>query len=276
MTKWKQYPLRGYDTFEEASSSVQVNAFSDSPISYQHEDSDKSRSAAAEAQRLGSMGSWADQFSGGTPATTMTPTASTVNGDDETPRNVQYPRLPQDMDPSDPPPVYTPEASTVSTTAAPSSPIATRVAPVFLPVSTPVSDNSPLSPSQSGSQSHSQARHQQYEVDDDEEDDPAASFLPEPVQYPYQQAPSQTPSPPMLPNMRKSFKRRWCVPRHLRRGQGYRPCDGKSGARRFKRACWLICAVLLCLLVMIPGLCKSFSDVMPSISLFVTIDDHLN
>ncbi|KEF57972.1 uncharacterized protein A1O9_05895, partial [Exophiala aquamarina CBS 119918] len=134
MTKLKQYPLRGYDTFEEGSPSDPRNASSHTPISYQREDSDKSRSAAVEAQRLGSMGSWADQFSGGTPATNMTPPASTVNGDEETAQNIQYPRLLHDMDPSDPPPVYTPEASTAGTTGAPSSPVATRVAPVFLPV----------------------------------------------------------------------------------------------------------------------------------------------
>lgn len=270
MTKRKQYPLRGYDTFEAGSPSDAANSSNNHPISYQHEDSDKSRSAAAEAQRLGSMGSWADQFSGGTPATNMTPTASTVNGDEEHPQNIQYPRLPHEMDPSDPPPVYTPEASTVGT-GAPSSPVVMRAAPAFEPVSTPVNDNSPLSP-QSGSQS--QARRQSfcpYEVDDDEEDDPSASFLPEPVQYPYQQNPSQSPSDSVSPAPPKPSKRRWCLPRHSRRAFVHRRVDCKSRARRLKRTCGFIFALLMCLWLMIPGLCKSFSDVIPSTSLLAVV-----
>lgn len=267
MTKRKQYPLRGYDTFEEDPQSGQVESSNNHPISYQREDSDKSRSAAAEAQRLGSTGSWADQFSGGaTPATNMTPTASTVNGDGESPHQIQYPRLLHDSDPSDPPPVYTPEAST-NGSAAPPSPVVTRVAPAFQPVSNPVTDNSSQHLPQSGSQS--QAQHQsscQYQVDDDTEDgdDPSASLLPEPVQYPYQQSSSQAPVIPVSSNERRFSKRRLCLPRHNRRGVAFRRDDQKCRARRFKRACWFIFSLLLCLWLLIPGLCKSLSNVTPS------------
>lgn len=267
MTKRKQYPIRGYDTFEEESPSGEIDPSNDNPYSYQREDSDKSRSAAADAQRLGSVGSWADQFSGGSPATNMTPTASTVNGDEENPQHIQYPRLLHDADPSDPPPVYTPEASTNGTTA-PSSPLATRVTPAFQPVSTPVTDESSQTPSQSGSQS--QARRQSfcpYEVnDDDDDDDPSASFLPEPVQYPYQQSSSQAPSASVSasPSNPISSKRTWCIPRHARRRFTYRREDAKSRARRVKRTCWFMFSLLLCLWLLIPGLCKSLTNVIPS------------
>ncbi|KAK5062887.1 hypothetical protein LTR84_004962 [Exophiala bonariae] len=263
MTKRKQYPLRGYDTFEEESHSGTAGSSDNHPISYQREDSDKSRSAAAEAQRLGSMGSWADQYSGGrTPATNMTPTASTVNGDDDNPQNLQYPRFLHDSDPSDPPPVYTPEAST-NGTAAPPSPVALRVAPAFQPVSNPVTDDSSQNPSQSGSQS--QARRQSssscpYQVDNEDADDPSASLLPEPVQYPYQQGCSQPSTTPLPPNERISSKKRWCLPRHTHRRVAFRRQDPKCRARRFKRTCWFIFSLLLCLWLLIPGLCKSLSN----------------
>ncbi|KAK5248835.1 hypothetical protein LTR40_011699, partial [Exophiala xenobiotica] len=118
MTVRKQYPPRNYETFpEEGASESQTSS-----------GSDKSRTAAAEAQRLGSLGSWADNFAGQTPATNRTPTASTVDGDEV--RNVQYPQLSQEPDPSDPPPVYTPSDTTASRPPTePASPVAQRSVP---------------------------------------------------------------------------------------------------------------------------------------------------
>ncbi|KAJ9496903.1 hypothetical protein H2202_007680 [Exophiala xenobiotica] len=118
MTVRKQYPPRNYETFpEEGASESQTSS-----------GSDKSRTAAAEAQRLGSLGSWADNFAGETPATNRTSTASTVDGDEV--RNVQYPQLSQEPDPSDPPPVYTPSDTTASRPPTePASPVAQRSVP---------------------------------------------------------------------------------------------------------------------------------------------------
>ncbi|KIW35058.1 hypothetical protein, variant [Cladophialophora immunda] len=124
MTIRKQYPSRNYETFHDDAD----DSITQSPTSYQRGgDADKSRSAAAEAQRLGSQGSWADNFAGGTPATNQTPAASTVDGDEV--RDIRYPHLSSDGDPSDPPPVYTPSASTQvgsQSPAAPASPVAAR------------------------------------------------------------------------------------------------------------------------------------------------------
>ncbi|OAL26233.1 hypothetical protein AYO22_04411 [Fonsecaea multimorphosa] len=125
MTIRKQYPARNYETFhDDADDSV-----TQSPTSYRRGgDDDKTRSAAAEAQRLGSQGSWADNFAGGTPATNQTPAASTVDGDEV--RDLRYQHFSSEGDPSDPPPVYTPSASTqvgsLSPAAAPASPVAAR------------------------------------------------------------------------------------------------------------------------------------------------------
>ncbi|EXJ54997.1 uncharacterized protein A1O5_12736 [Cladophialophora psammophila CBS 110553] len=134
MTIRKQYPSRNYETFPDDNDDSNTQ----SPTSYQRGgDADKSRSAAAEAQRLGSQGSWADNFAGGTPATNRTPTASTVDGDEV--RDLRYPpHLSSDGDPSDPPPVYTPSASTQvgsQSPAAPASPVAAR--PNLSPVPEP-------------------------------------------------------------------------------------------------------------------------------------------
>ncbi|OAP59205.1 hypothetical protein AYL99_06503 [Fonsecaea erecta] len=124
MTIRKQYPARSYDTFHDD----RDDSVTQSPTSYRRGgDDDKSRSAAAEAQRLGSQGSWADNFAGGTPATNPTPAASTVDGDEV--RDIRYPHISSDGDPSDPPPVYTPSASTqvgAQSPAAPASPVAAR------------------------------------------------------------------------------------------------------------------------------------------------------
>ncbi|KAJ9617523.1 hypothetical protein H2204_013709 [Knufia peltigerae] len=105
MTIRKQYPPRSYETFSEEGAASE--SASHTPSS-----SDKSRSAAAEAQRLASAGSWADNFAGETPATNRTPTASTVDGEES--RDVHYPQLSQEIDPSDPPPMYTPSDTTQS------------------------------------------------------------------------------------------------------------------------------------------------------------------
>ncbi|KAK4935149.1 hypothetical protein LTR10_023740 [Elasticomyces elasticus] len=112
----KQYPSRDYETFSEDTEGQTPRT------------SDKSRSAAAEAQRLGSMGSWADNFAGNTPATNLTPTASTVDGNEV--RDVPYPQGVHELDPSDPPPQYTPSDSTaVQTPTTPSSPLTSRYVP---------------------------------------------------------------------------------------------------------------------------------------------------
>ncbi|KAJ9607431.1 hypothetical protein H2200_008504 [Cladophialophora chaetospira] len=128
MTVRKQYPARSYETFADGDDAV-----NQSPASYQQGgDADKSRSAAAEARRLASQGSWADSF-GGTPATDRTPLASTVDGDEQ--RDVRYPET-QDGDPSDPPPVYTPSVSTQvasQSPVTPASPVAARSFPVQEP-----------------------------------------------------------------------------------------------------------------------------------------------
>src|ERR1700761_7440630 len=142
MTVRKQYPARGYETFADGEDSV-----AESPTSYQGGgDADKSRSAAAEARRLASQGSWAESF-GGTPAGIRTPMASTVDGNEE--RNVHYPELSQD-DPSAPPPMYTPSASTQTapSPAAPASPVVARSAPAPLtePVSAPSTESPPPHP----------------------------------------------------------------------------------------------------------------------------------
>merc|ERR1711939_1225637 len=130
--------------------------------------SDKSRTAAAEAQRLGSLGSWADNFAGETPATNRTSTASTVDGDEV--RNVQYPQLSQELDPSDPPPVYTPSDTTQSRPPTePASPVVQRSVPVQPEtVSPPITVTSSSSP------------YAQRPFRDDD-----GSDLPEPVQHPH-------------------------------------------------------------------------------------------
>src|ERR1700761_3904694 len=139
MTVRKQYPARGYETFTDGEDTV-----AESPTSYQGGgDADKSRSAAAEARRLAPQGSL-DESLGGTPAGLRTPMASTVEGNEE--RNIHYPEIAQD-DPSDPPPMYTPSASTQVSSqspAAPASPVVARSAPA--PASEPVNAPSTESP----------------------------------------------------------------------------------------------------------------------------------
>ena len=116
MTIRKQLPLRDYETFPSSTSSEAGQGSSDTPATT---DSDKTRySAAQEAQRLASQGSWADNVFR-TPATTLTPSASTVDEDDRRQAQSQM-----GVYPSDPPPQYTPTDTTASTI--PNSPIAAR------------------------------------------------------------------------------------------------------------------------------------------------------
>ncbi|OAL40058.1 hypothetical protein AYO20_00476 [Fonsecaea nubica] len=142
MTIRKKNPSRSYETFQDDPD----DSIRQSPTSYhQGGDADKSRSAAAEAQRLGSQGSWADNFTGGTPTTNRTPEASTVDGDEV--RDTGYSHLSSDEDPSDPPPIYTPSASTQvgsQSPAAPASPVAARSNPSSVPepVSAPATTSS--------------------------------------------------------------------------------------------------------------------------------------
>ncbi|KIV89365.1 hypothetical protein, variant [Exophiala mesophila] len=133
MTKRKPLPSRAYDTFPSDSASQPPGPDTETPstTSYHGADSDKSRSAAAEARRLGSMGSWGDRFSGGTPSTDPTPDVSTIDEEDNgLQSDVRYPLPPkdqdQDQDPSDPPPMYTP-AATSSTVPSPEITRATLV-----------------------------------------------------------------------------------------------------------------------------------------------------
>lgn len=270
MTKHKQYPPRSYETFPDHPD----ESLTRSPASYQRGgDTDKSRSAAAEAQRLGSQGSWADNLmGGGTPATNRTPAASTVDGDEA--RDVRYPNVSREPDLSDPPPVYTPSASTQANSqspATPSSPVAARSVPA------PPSEQPVSAPVTVSSSSHSRP---QCSLRDD---DDRSSSLPEPVQHQYpsqnhlQHDESESEGLPVFmqrPNNQSS--RRWCRGPRKRRGCGGgrrngRHCHDKHRARRFKRACFFIFALLLCLWLMIPGLCKSLSNVMPSSVSFTSI-----
>ncbi|KAL2425968.1 hypothetical protein ABEF95_008104 [Exophiala dermatitidis] len=136
MTKHKQYPPRDYETFTDETPTEPDRLVADplTSISQQQSDSDKSRSAAFEAQRLASQGSWADTFVGGsgTPATNPTPAASTVD-DGEEARKAQYSSLHSHIlqepnDTLDPPPIYTPSDTTVS------SPLMARSEPPPLPM----------------------------------------------------------------------------------------------------------------------------------------------
>ena len=115
----KQLPPREYDTFNSSNASEAGQGSSETTVSTK---TDKSGlSAAHEAQRLASQGSWADNIFH-TPGTIATPTASTVDGEERRePLNVMgYP--------SDPPPQYTPTDTTANT--APNSPTTTRAEPV--------------------------------------------------------------------------------------------------------------------------------------------------
>ncbi|KAK5236310.1 hypothetical protein LTR99_007636 [Exophiala xenobiotica] len=251
MTVRKQYPPRNYETFpEEGASESQTSS-----------GSDKSRTAAAEAQRLGSLGSWADNFAGETPATNRTPTASTVDGDEV--RNVQYPQLSQEPDPSDPPPVYTPSDTTASRPPTePASPVAQRSVPAQPEtVSPPITVTSSSTP------------YAQRPFRDDDGTD-----LPEPVQHPHHschhhqnrhdQSDTESDNVPAFLQSSNTWARgrRWWRRRHEGRSRG---CGGrrwgrrrdchKERARRFKKICWFTFALLLCLWLMIPGLCKSLS-----------------
>jgi len=241
----KQYPSRDYDTFSEDAEGQTLRS------------SDKSRSAAAEAQRLGSMGSWADNFAGNTPATNLTPTASTVDGNEV--RDIPYPQHAHELDPSDPPPQYTPSDSTAAhTPTTPSSPLATRyVPPQAVTVSAPASDT-PFPAS------HVQ---QSYRDDNDE----GAASLPEPVQHEHQHDHEREHDESEEADLRSSCSRgprgRGCWERH-HRGPS-RGCRGrrdvsqwrKERGRRFKRICWFTFSLVLCLWLMIPGLYKSISNV---------------
>src|SRR5689334_1197668 len=100
MTKRKALPPHNYDTFPE-------DAPQDEPPQHRS-DSDKSRSAAEEARRLGSQGSWADSFATASPAAVRTPAASSAGDFDDDRQDVRYPLPPHTQYHSEPPPVYTP------------------------------------------------------------------------------------------------------------------------------------------------------------------------
>ncbi|OCT53813.1 hypothetical protein CLCR_10017 [Cladophialophora carrionii] len=269
MTIHKQYPPRNYETFADG-----AEALNQSPTSYrQGGDADKSRSAAVEARRLASQGSWADNFTGGTPATNRTPLASTVDGDEE--RDVEYPGIPQDGDPSDPPPVYTPSASTQTASQsplAPASPVAARSVPA--PVPGPVSTPNTQSPTRT------RPAQSPFRPNDEEE---GRSTLPEAVRQSQQGSPnrhyhdhdeeaeadSDSDTLPVFlqqQQQQQQPRRKWCRgPRkarscgNRRHGFGHGNHD-KHRARRFKKTCFFLLALLACLWLLIPGLCKSFKN----------------
>ncbi|KIW78227.1 hypothetical protein Z517_08061 [Fonsecaea pedrosoi CBS 271.37] len=261
MTIRKKNPSRNYETFQDDPD----DSIRQSPTSYhQGGDADKSRSAAAEAQRLGSQGSWADNFTGGTPATNRTPEASTVDGDEV--RDTRYSHLSSDEDPSDPPPIYTPSASTQvgsQSPAAPASPVAARSTPSSVPepVSAPAtasSSSNPQScpcPSQSNdeeegslaSESDSHNRHHSHDCREQEEDTDFEG-LPVFLQHHPQRARLW---------FRGHGKGRGCRGRR----QAMRQCDRhKHRARRCKRLCFIFLALIACLWLMIPGLCRSLKN----------------
>lgn len=272
MTIRKQYPSRSYDTFSDGQ-----DGMAQSPTSYQQGgDADKSRSAAAEARRLASQGSWADNFTGGTPSTNRTPLASTVDGEED--EEVRYPAIPQDDDPSDPPPVYTPSASTAvasQSPAAPASPVVARSVPE--PVSAPQTDPSPSNPRASqcsfrhndeeeGSASlpeavqneheeHDHHHHRHHDEHHDEEADPddVPAFIQQQDRRKWRWC-------------RRPGKARSCHGRH-RHGFGHHRHD-KHRARRCKKICFFTLALVACLWLLIPGLCKSLKNVQRPFSLF--------
>jgi hypothetical protein len=280
MTVHKQYPARNYETFGDGEDSI-----NQSPTSYRRGgDADKSRSAAVEARRLASQGSWADNFTGGTPATDRTPLASTVDGDEE--RDVEYPDIAQDDDPSDPPPVYTPSASTQTASqspAAPASPVAARSVPTT--VSGPVSAPNTQSPS------ITRSTQSPYRPNDEEV---GPSTLPETVheQHPSHhgqdhddESDSDSDSLPVFLQQRQHQrqKRRWCRGPPKARSCGSRRRsfghhrDGKHRARRVKKIIFFMLALLACLWLLIPGLCKSLKNVQePSLTLFSSTVNYSN
>ncbi|KIW88749.1 uncharacterized protein Z519_10796 [Cladophialophora bantiana CBS 173.52] len=275
MTIRKQYPPRSYETFPDDND----DSITQSPTSYQRGgDADKSRSAAAEAQRLGSQGSWADNFAGGTPATNRTPTASAVDGDEV--RDLRYPpHLSSDGDPSDPPPVYTPSASTQvgsQSPAAPASPVAARpnLSPVPEPVSASATASCPSNPQSSPCPFR----------DNDEEEGP--SSMSETVPHDHHsrhhdhhhyhhhhdhhqhEEDADSDSLPVFLQQHPRHKRTWCrTPGKARgcggRGRGMRHCSRDKGrARRLKRTIFFLLALLACLWLLIPGFCRSLKNVL--------------
>ena len=131
MTIRKKVPPRSYETFPDNAS----GAGAATPHSRTTSDSHKTLSAAEEAQRLATQGSWGDNYLAGTPITNATPAASTA---DETEDRYGDPRYP-----ADPPPEYTPTDATQSPTSLPSPTVARQQVE---PVRQPSSPSRPSSP----------------------------------------------------------------------------------------------------------------------------------
>lgn len=295
MTIHKQYPPRDYETFADDTPAESDRLVANPPtsISQQQSDSDKSRSAAFEAQRLASQGSWADTFVGGsgTPATNPTPAASTVD-DCEEARKAQYSSshshiLQEPNDTLDPPPIYTPSDTTVS------SPLMARSEPPPLPMPAYAYEPEQVSgpgpapvPFLSSAVSHPHLRsqcppqhdnehccgnHDANPLNDDDDDDDGA-LLPEPVLHQ-----SHLDSPchqraTVLEHLRPSSGRRTSKRRGCRGNRRHRGCGGRrqgggrgccdqEKARRFKRTCFFVFALVLCLWLLIPGLLKAHFNV---------------
>ena len=275
MTIRKQYPARGYDTFPDDDNTV-----AESPTSLQGGgDADKSRSAAAEARRLASQGSWAESF-GGTPATNRTPVASTVDGNEE--RDIPYRTVDHD-DPSDPPPVYTPSVSTqvASQSPAPASPAAARAVPVPAsePVSAPNTQSSSLhaNPSQSspqhdeeaGPSSLPEAINRQQEADDEDETD--SDNLPVFLRQQHKQHKQHRQHRQHQQHQQHQHKKdrcrkgswngRSCGGQQHRFGHLFHHKRDRRHAHRIKKICFFLLALIACLCFLIPGLVKSLKNV---------------
>ena len=116
MTLKKSVPPRGYETFSSNSS----EAGAATPHTRSSSDSQKTGSAAEQALRLATQGSWGDNYLSGTPITNATPAASTVDETEDRYGDRRYP--------ADPPPQYTP-TDTIRSPTTPSSPTAVRQQP---------------------------------------------------------------------------------------------------------------------------------------------------
>jgi hypothetical protein len=255
MTKKAQYTARNYETFPEHVPSESTRSLNDSANTYRDDDGDKSRSAAAEAKHLGSQGSWADGLGATTPATEQTPAASSTTDEPEHFDHVQYLPSHNLADPSDPPPLYTPSVSTAQ-----SSPAMSRSVPE--PVSAPIMTTVPVLLSET------QRQQSRPSCNNDAHDCPY-STLPEPVQHCHSSRDTGALDrlPAFVRPQHGQGKRRGCGS-HGRRNRSCTLHDKERG-RRFKRICFFIFALLACLWLMIPGLCKSLSNVLLATNMIV-------
>jgi len=202
-------------------------------------DIDKSRSAAEEAQRLASQGSWADHYVRGTPATSMTPAASTIDEEEN-----QYGEYPSAEDPLDPPPIYTPSDTSASQSLPPASPGAPTSSVEAAVVGSPTS-RAPHVPSDSpGRTNLADARPQDTTVMPE-------SFPPWFVGR--QTGPEKFGPPPW------GYRGRW------RRQRWHQDPSRRERVHRSRRACCFLIALLVCLWLLVPGLFEYRAKVRPDL-----------